>query len=109
MMNDSWFECTAVHSRTGQQLYSRVLADRLYGAYLIFGDWNSWKIGNVDIRKAKDTVGKHHGGKGDRYRPVNHERYSLNFKLCFGSKKEKAEARVKLMELDAAENKRKSE
>lgn len=40
-------------------------------------------------------------GKGDRYRSVDQERYALNYDLCFGTEKEKAEARVRLAELDA--------
>ncbi len=47
------------------------------------------------------TMGEHHGGKGDRYRSVDQERYALNYDLCFGTPKERAAAKVRLMELDA--------
>ena len=47
-------------------------------------------------------MAEHHGGKGDRYRSVDQERYALNFDLCFGTPEEVAAARVRLMELDAS-------
>ncbi len=46
-------------------------------------------------------MGEHHGGKGDRYRSVDQERYALNYDLCFGTPKERAAASVRLQELDA--------
>lgn len=47
--------------------------------------------------------GQWSGGKGDAYRRVNQERYSLNYDLAFGTDEEKAAARKRLDEIKAAE------
>ena len=54
-------------------------------------------------------MSEHHGGKGDRYRSVDQERYRLNFDLCFGTPEERANARVQLDLLDALREREREE
>lgn len=47
----NWFQCTATHANTGNELYCMIRSENLYSAYLKFRDYNASLIRNVTIRQ----------------------------------------------------------